>query len=205
MNPVQTYTLTSLLGETQRVNLNKASNRELLIFQKTFAYDSPQWATRSPYQTVDKLVEAKLPGYWLSSFSRICVTMKFSSLDKKVSLLLNHTDSSLHAALNGGTTKNWRGELSNMTQPPWISPSINTSCLEQGFSLSSKLPLTKVKTQVGIQTQTQICSFPYLVRGFGFGYQHPNLINTKISCGDIISPTPNIQTYAAFCRIYVQQ
>lgn len=119
-------------------------------------------------------------------------------------MLLNHTDSSLHAALNGGTTKNWKGELSNMTQPPWISPSINTGCLEQGFSLFSKLPLTEVKTRVGIQTQTKICSFPYLVRGFGFGYQHPNPINSEISCGDIISPTHNIQTYAAFCRIYVQ-
>ena len=130
--------------------------------------------------------------------------MKFSSQDKNVSMLLNHTDSSLHAALNGGTTKNWKGELSNMTQPPWISPSINTGCLEQGFSLFSKLPLTEVKTRVGIQTQTQICSFPYLVRGFGFGYQHPNVIDTEISCGDIISPPPTLQTNAAFCRIYVQ-
>lgn len=205
MNPVQTYTLTSLLGETQRVNLNKASNRELLTFQKTFAYDSPQWATRSPYQTVDKLVEAKLPGYWLSSFSRICVTMKFSSLDKKVSLLLNHTDSSLHAALNGGTTKNWRGELSNMTQPPWILPGIDSNCLQQGVILFSQLPVTGVKTRVGIQSQTHICPLPYLVRGFGFGYQHPNVIDTEISCGDIISPPLTLQTYAAFCRIYVQQ
>lgn len=171
--------------------------------KNTFAHDSPRWASKSSYQTVDRVVEAKLPGYWLSSFNKICVIMKFSS-NVKVATLLNHNASSLHAALNAGKKKRWRGELSNITQPFWFSPSINTNCLEQGFSLFSVLPITRVKTRVGIQSQTSICPLPYLVRGFGFGYQHPNQLNKEISCGDIISEPFGTNTYPAFCSIYVQ-
>ena len=129
--------------------------------------------------------------------------MKFPTTDKKVTMLLNYTANSLYSAFNGAINKTWKADFPSIKQLPWTPPKMDTSCLVQGFSLLAQHPLMTIRSHIGVQSQPQQCPLPYLVRGFGIGYQpsHPGI--PEISCGEVISYPP-IQTYPAFCRIYVQ-
>lgn len=131
--------------------------------------------------------------------------MKFPPGDRKTTIQLNYTAGSLYSAFQEGINNSWPADFSTMTQFPWTPPAINTSCFVQGFNLIAKHPRMTIKSRVGVQSQPLRCAQPYLVRGFGIGYQRYYPQIPEISCGEIISRPRNIpETHPAFCTIYIQ-
>lgn len=185
--------------------IKAVSNSYFHTFQKTFSYDSHQWTSKASYQTASKWQETKLPGYWLSPFTRICVMMKFPSTNGKAAILLNYTAKSLHSAFHEGMSKTWPTDFSAKKQFSWTPPNVDRTCFVQGFNLTALHPMMTIQSRVGVQSQPQQCAPPHLVRGVGIAYHLDNPSIPDISCGEIIShPGAPPNTYAAFCRIYIQ-
>ena len=147
--------------------------------------------------------QVKLPAYWLSSFTRICVTMKFAAnLSRNAtSILMNYTAPSLHSVLRSGATKTWAANLSTIKTPP----KIDKSCLVQGFNMLGPHPWT-IKSRIGVETQPQNrCSLPYLVRGVGIGFQqYPYLSCGEIIIGYSVDKKTKVEIYPALCTVYIQ-
>ena len=163
-----------------------------------FPYDSDHWTSQA---SAEKGKEIKLPGYWLSNFTKICVTMDFTSRDPRhATILVNYTAQSLYSALHEGSKQTWYAADESTTNAP---PVIDKKCLIYGFNMRGPHPW-KIKSRVGLESQPAFwCHLPYLVRGVGIGFQG----NRKISCGDVIvrnSITKTIETYPAFCKMYIQ-
>ena len=148
-----------------------------------------------------KKKKKKFPAYWLSSFTRVCVTMNFAAnLSRKAtSIVMNYTAPSLHSVLHRGVRKTWTKDLSTIK----TSPNIDKSCLVQGFNMLGPHSWT-IRSRIGVETQSR-CPLPYLVRGIGIGFQeYPYL-----SCGEIIISDSGerklkVDIYPAFCRVYIQ-
>lgn len=145
--------------------------------------------------------QVKFPAFWLSSFTRICVTMNFATnLSRNAtSILMNYTAPSLHSVLRSGATKTWAANLSTIKTPP----KIDKSCLVQGFNMLGPHPWV-IKSRIGVESQSQFqCAPPYLVKGVGIGLQG----FPKLSCGEIITSNHSLtppEIYTAFCKIYIQ-
>ena len=92
-------------------------------------------------------------------------------------------------------------DLSTMKLFPWTQSSINKNCLVQGFNLQGPNPW-QINSRIVLQSQqSSQCGEPYMVRGVGIGFSGI----TEISCGEmIIAYTPEVKSYPAFCRIYIQ-
>jgi len=140
-----------------------------------------------------------VPGYWLRNVTKICVTMKFPLNASKdaTAIVIKYVSPSLYSAIHGGVNKKWQADLSTTETPP----NINISCLVQGFNMFG--PYQLVKSRIGLVTHPG-CSIPYFVRGVGIssywqGYH-------KIHCGELIIEQSHLamETYPAFCRIYIQ-
>ena len=143
----------------------------------------------------------KLPGYWLSNFNRICVTMHFApgNVPSYAAILVNYSSQSLYSALNKGIKMTYQVDLSTIKTPPGI----NKTCLVQGFNMHGQQSW-QIKSRVGLESQpSPTCLLPYLVRGVGIDF-----MGDPITCGDIIvhysHSLSEIKTYPAFCRIFTQ-
>ena len=167
-------------------------------------YDSHHWTSQASYRSVKEGGEFKLPGYWLRNFTKICVTMYFeaNSSTNYTSILLNYPAQSLHSALHEGI-KILPVELSKITIPFGI----DSGCLVKGLNMHGPASWP-IKSRVGVRSnESRPCSMPYLVRGVGIGSQQV----PEMSCGEIIitnnnklSPKYMLQSFPAFCRIYIQ-
>ena len=147
-----------------------------------------------------KKKQIKLPGFWLSNFTRICVTMNFAlNTSKDTTFVMNYTAPSLYSALFSGVMKTWAADLSSIKTPP----NIDKSCLVQGFNMLGPHPWV-IKSRIGVESQSQFqCAPPYLVKGVGIGLQG----FPKLSCGEIITSNHSLtppEIYTAFCKIYIQ-
>ncbi|KAL9980369.1 hypothetical protein ACROYT_G008945 [Oculina patagonica] len=169
--------------------------------RNTFSFDSHHWTSKVAYQkaVLGKGQETKLPGYWLSNFTKVCVTMHFpANVSRNATfLLVNHTAQSLYSVLHNGANKTLPSDLTSTETPP----DIDKSCLTQSFNMHGPHPWV-IQSRVGVESQHLKCPLPYLVRGVGIGFQgHPGM-----SCGELIirhSYLP-VETYPAFCRVYIQ-
>ena len=120
-------------------------------------------------------------------------------------MVVNYTAQSLYYVMNEDLKKTWPVDASIITTPP----SINTKCLVKGLNMPGLSPWV-IKARIGIQStegSSKCPNLPYLVRGVGIGSRQ----RPRMSCGDIIisrnnsnSPRYLIQTFPAFCRIYIQ-
>ncbi|KAL9980372.1 hypothetical protein ACROYT_G008948 [Oculina patagonica] len=176
---------------------NRYVCNDTIPYFNTFSYDSHHWTSKVSYQTVGRWQENKLPGYWLSNFTKICVTMIFPTVSS--SILVNHAARSLYSALHDGAKKTWTADLSSMKTPS----NIDKNCLVQGLNLLGPQPFM-IKSRVGVESQPVKCVLPYLVRGVGITIGR--LGNTEMSCGEIIisHSLPPEKLFPAFCRIFIQ-
>ena len=124
--------------------------------------------------------QVKFPAYWLSNFTRVCVTMNFKANVSRnaTSIVMNYTARSLYSVLHSGAKTTWATGFSTVKTPP----NIDKSCLLQGFNMLGPHPWV-IKSRIGVETQPQSrCPLPYLVRGVGIGFQDYR----NLSCGEII-------------------
>ena len=118
------------------------------------------------------------------------------------SIVMNYASPSLYSALHSGVNKTWPAELSTIKTPP----NIGKSCLVQGFNMLGPHPWG-IKSRIGVETQPGgPCTSPYFVRGVGIAIVGYLQGYHKIHCGELIirQPSVAVETYPAFCRVYIQ-
>jgi len=149
-------------------------------FQTTFHYDSLLWSTRTTFnlaggKTGFDTQETKLPTYWNTPFSKICLGMKIGQQLKFI--VVNKTANSLHSLIADGQYRTT--SLGRNTWKTLIGSqaSLQRNCNMEGFNAVS----SHSKARIGILGNNQnSCSSCNSRIGFGTGGS-PNDFNT---CGN---------------------
>ncbi|XP_073249248.1 uncharacterized skeletal organic matrix protein 5-like isoform X2 [Porites lutea] len=174
----------------------------------TFHYDSKLWTNKNELnplggKTLLDHQETKLPTYWSTPFSKICLAMKIDSQVK--SIVIYKTASSLYALIADGTQKNFTQNLGRQAWKDLIgqNASLQTHCNREGFNLKS--PHYHSEARIGIvSNQEDDCVTPDSRIGFGIG-GYPNGHNT---CGNVASagyhPDNGVKDIKAMGYILVQ-
>ena len=156
----------------------------LLLFQKTFHYDSALWSNKNTYnlpggKTGFDFEETKLPSYWNTSFFKICLGMKIPGQPIKF-LVINKQAQSLHSLIADGKYR-----YTSLSRNKWktligYQASLQNNCKRKGFNaaISSK---GSSKARIGIIGNNENdCLTPDSTIGFGNGGS-PDDFNT---CGN---------------------
>ena len=171
----------------------------------TFHYNSDLWNNRSTYnilggKTGFDLQETKLPTYWNTSFSKICLGMKigqqinFIVINKQANSLYSLiADGQYHATSLGRNT--WKTLIGSQA-------SLQTNCNKEGFYTGSDYP-TASKARIGIHSNDQNdCATCDSRIGFGTG----GYSDDSNTCGNeaIYSPDNGHKHIKAMGYILVQ-
>ena len=147
--------------------------------QRTFHYDSHYWSNRKEYnppggETGFDQMETKLPTYWSTSFSKICLGMK---IDQQLRfIVINKKADSLYSLIADGQYR--PTSLGRNTWRSLIGPEASTQiyCNREGFNL---YPLTDywefraAKARIGFLTNNaNNCDDVDTRIGFGTGGPH---------------------------------
>ncbi|CAH3044357.1 unnamed protein product [Pocillopora meandrina] len=118
--------------------------------KSTFKYDSPFWSDKKEYEPSNgrnlDAGETKLPTYWSTSFTKICLGMKVGAESKFI--VLNQEASSLHSLIADGQYRQtslgreaWKNLISEA--------SLQQKCNKEGFNVVSDVPNFS-KARIGI-------------------------------------------------------
>ena len=109
----------------------------LFVFQKTFHYDSPFWSNRNAYnlaggKTVFDTQQTKLPTYWNTPCSKICLGMKIGQQIKF--LVIKKQANSLYTLIADGKYR-----TTSLGRNTWKSligsqASLQANCNKEGFN-----------------------------------------------------------------------
>jgi len=158
--------------------------------QQTFHYDSPYWTDKREYgipegETGLDQEETKLPTYWNTPFTRICLGMKIGQETRFIPL--SKTASSLYALIQDDKYR-----AISLSRDEWkflIGPqaSLQRNCNKQGFNVMSDLAHHS-KARIGFVTnQENDCHSGDSRIGFGTGGYNDDT-NT---CGNEASHDPD--------------
>ena len=154
------------------------------LFQDTFHYDSKLWSNKSDYNLPGGMTwfdtqETKLPTYWNTTFSKICLGMKIGNQTKFI--VINKQANSLYSLIADGKYR--ATSLGRNTWKTLIGSqaSLQTNCNKEGFNAVGTHHKTS-KTRIGFLGNEQgDCSSPDSRIGFGTG-GNPDNSNT---CGNV--------------------
>jgi len=111
-----------------------------IVLQKTFHYDSKLWGDKNAYnlaggKTGFDLQETKLPTYWNTPFSKICLGMKIGKLIKFT--VINKQANSLYSLIADGKYR--ATSLGRNTWKKLIGSqaSLQNNCNKEGFNAAS--------------------------------------------------------------------
>ena len=152
-------------------------------FQGTFHYDAPLWSDRFTYnlvggQTGFDIEETKLPTYWSTPFSKICLGMRVGQ--KLRFVVINMTANSLFSLIADG---NYRATV--LGRDTWKSligfrASLQRHCNQEGFNAKSKRRVNS-RARIGILGNNQYDCISNDSRiGFGTGGQ----VDDSNTCGN---------------------
>ncbi|XP_068682889.1 uncharacterized skeletal organic matrix protein 5-like [Montipora foliosa] len=157
--------------------------------KKTFHYDSVLWSNKNAYnlqggKTGFDFEETKLPTYWNTSFSKICLGMKIPRQPIKF-LVINKQAQSLYSLIADGKYRST--SLSRNTWKTLIGSqaSLQANCSMEGFnaagsskgSSKARIGIIGNNEKVGTSTDSRI--------GFGTGGYHDN----SNTCGNFAHTT----------------
>ena len=158
-------------------------NALLIILQNTFHYDSGYWSNRGEYnlpggETGFDSQETKLPTYWNTSFSKICLGMK---IDQQINFITINTaeNSSLYSLIVDGNYRN-----TSLGRDTWKTligseASLQTNCNKEGFNVVSSSSHSKARIGL-LGNENNNCGSCDSRIGFGTGGK-PDDSNT---CGN---------------------
>ena len=161
-----------------------------MILQRTFHYNSSYWTNKKAYGTPEGEIgldqkETKLPTYWNTPFTKICLGMKIGQETRFI--LLNKQASSLYALIQDDKYR--PTSLSRDTWKFLIGPeaSLQSNCNRQGFNVRADHYIY-AKARIGfIANQENDCYTPDSRIGFGTaGYSDDS--NT---CGNEATHNPD--------------
>ena len=154
------------------------------VLQKTFHYDSSYWTDLKSYgvhegKTGLDGMEAKLPSYWATPFTKICLGMtigvetRFYLLDKEASSLYSLIQDGKHRPTNLGRDE-WKKLIGSQA-------SLQQNCEKEGFNVLSDNAGSS-KARIGIVGNNEDdCITSDSRIGFGTG-GYPDDTNT---CGNV--------------------
>ena len=164
----------------------------LFNLQQTFHFDSEFWSNKSDFnlaggKTGFDSQETKLPTYWNTPFSKICLGMKIRGQEKTSFILINKPADSLYSLIADG-----RYRATSLGRDTWKTligseASLQRKCNKQGFNAAcSRDDASRARIGIlgneGSMTNDQCDSCDSRI-GFGTG-GFPDKSNT---CGNVAS------------------
>ena len=111
----------------------------LFLSQQTFEYSSSLWSNKETFnldggKTGFDSQETKLPSYWNTSFSKICLGMKINDTDQTKFIVINKQANSLYSLIADGQYRN-----TSLGRDKWKSmigsnASLQYNCNKEGFN-----------------------------------------------------------------------
>ena len=155
------------------------------ILKRTFHYDSPFWTNKKEYgipegETGFDDNESKLPTYWNTPFTKICLIMKIKGQPTTRFLVLNEKARSLYALI--GDDKYRKTKVSRGAWKKLIGPeaSLQLFCYREGFNVvGDNKSFSKARIGYVADQENDCLSFDSRI-GFGTG-GHQDDSNT---CGN---------------------
>ena len=159
-------------------------------FQATFDYDSHYWSDKNQYnipggRTGFDSQETKLPTYWNTPFSKICLGMKIS--EQLRFIVINKQANSLHSLIADGTYR-----ATSLGRDEWkkligAEGSQQPGCNKEGFNAEGTSS-SHSKARVGyIANDQNDCGSCDSRIGFGTGGYPDN----SITCGNVALHSPD--------------
>ena len=156
----------------------------LFLSQQTFEYSSPLWSNNETFnldggKTGFDSQETKLPSYWNTSFSKICLGMKIGQQPVKF-IVINKQANSLYSLIADGQYRS-----TSLGRDTWKSligsdSSLQKNCNKEGFNAVGDNP-GHSKARIGIISNNQDkCTSCDSRIGFGTGGKPDN----SNSCGN---------------------
>ena len=149
----------------------------ILFKQETFAFNSSYWSDNNTYNLAGGMTgldseETKLPTYWNTPFTKICLGMKVGSDTRFI--LLPKQARSLYSLIADGVYR-----ATSLTRDTWKSliagSSLQLNCAKEGFNTKpdDEANVDHAKSRIGILGNEQNdCNSPDSVIGFGNGDYH---------------------------------
>ena len=156
----------------------------LFLSQQTFEYNSSLWSNKETFKldggkTGFDSQETKLPSYWNTSFSKICLGMKINDNQSKF-IVINQQANSLYSLITDGQYRN-----TSLGRDTWKSligseASLQNNCNKEGFNAVSS-GIRGSKARIGIISNDRYnCASCDSRIGFGTGGKPGN----SNSCGN---------------------
>ena len=156
----------------------------LFLSQQTFEYNSSLWSNKETFKldggkTGFDSQETKLPSYWNTSFSKICLGMKINDNQSKF-IVINQQANSLYSLIADGQYRN-----TLLGRDTWKSligseASLQYNCNKEGFNAVSS-GIRGSKARIGIISNDRYnCASCDSRIGFGTGGKPGN----SNSCGN---------------------
>ena len=155
-----------------------------ILSQQTFHFDASLWSNKETFnldggKTGFDSQEAKLPSYWNTSFSKICLGMKINDNQPKF-IVINQQANSLYSLIADGQYRNtllgrdtWKSLIGSKA-------SLQYNCNKEGFNAVGDNS-GQSKARIGIiSNQQDDCASCDSRIGFGTGGLHDN----SNSCGN---------------------
>lgn len=171
-----------LLGNTAPVNISIINSFFSLKFQRTFHYDSKFWSDKNVYnlsggKTGFDSQETKLPTYWNTPFSKICLGMKINQQLKFI--VIKKQSSSLYSLLADGKYR-----ATSLGRNKWkvmgSQFSLQANCNKEGFNAAGSSKGSS-RARIGILGNNENdCASTDSRIGFGTGGNHDD----TITCGN---------------------
>ena len=161
-----------------------------ILEQGTFHYDSAYWSNKNEYnplagRTGFDSQETKLPTYWNTSFSKICLGMKVGNVTNF--LVVNEQADSLHSLIADGQYR-----ATSLGRDTWKTligsqASLQSNCNKEGFNAVGS-NIQSSKARIGITNNEQNdCNSCDSRLGLGTG-GYSDDTNT---CGNVASHAPD--------------
>ena len=155
----------------------------LILSQTTFHYNAGYWSDYNEYnlpegETGFDSQETKLPTYWNTSFSKICLGMKIGQQINFI--VINKQANSLYSFMADGQYR-----ITSLGRNTWKTligsqASLQTNCNKEGFNVQSFYSY-RSKARIGLLGNNENdCDSADSRIGFGTGGSPDD----KISCGD---------------------
>ena len=155
----------------------------LFLSQQTFEYSFPFWSNNETFnldggKTGFDSQETKLPSYWNTSFSKICLGMKINNQIRFI--VINKQANSLYSLIADGQYRS-----TSLGRDTWKSligseASLQKNCNKEGFNIVGGKP-SNSKARIGIiSNQQNDCASWDSRIGFGTGGKPDN----SNSCGN---------------------
>ena len=161
----------------------------ILLFQPTFRYDSTFWTDKQSFNDQGGLTgldheETKLPTYWSTPFTKICLGMKVGEQNRF--LLLEQASPSLHSLIADGVYRK-----TSLGRNAWKSlvpgSSLQVRCNKEGFNSRGRMNGAS-RARIGfVANNENDCRFPDSRIGFGTGGSPDN----SNSCGNVAKHHPD--------------